>query len=158
MNLTDGLKSLPFQRWFYFWEKPKVRESQIWAVAGPESPGWFDVLPKNSAWDVIHERAHCHDEAADHQLLIAAAFWMIWIVSVEECSSLLQNVMQICCVLTHFECDSHRAHMFTQWGLLPPLTSSVKSSLFVHAHSSPLSLASRLHQCPANHFRYTTKG
>ena len=34
LNLTDGLKSLPFQRWFYFWEKPEVTEWQIWAVGG----------------------------------------------------------------------------------------------------------------------------
>ena len=26
-----------------------------------------------------------------------AAFWIIWIVSTEECSSLTQNLMQICC-------------------------------------------------------------
>ena len=39
-----------------------------------ESPGGFDVLPKNSAGEVMHEQAHCHDEAANHQLPIAAAF------------------------------------------------------------------------------------
>ena len=33
-NLTDGLKSLLFQRWFYFWEKPDIAGCQIWAVAG----------------------------------------------------------------------------------------------------------------------------
>ena len=33
----------------------------------------------------------------------------------------------------------------------PPLTSTVKSSLFMHAHSSPLSLTASLHQCCANH-------
>ena len=33
----------------------------------------------------------------------------------------------------------------------PPLTSTVKSSLFTHVHSSPLSLAARLHWCHANH-------
>ena len=43
--------------------------------------------------------------------------------------------------LSHFECDSHTVHMLTHWHLLPPLTSTVKSSLFIHAHSSPLSLA-----------------
>ena len=41
-----------------------------------ESPGWFDVSLKNSAWDMIHERAHCCDEAAIRQLPTAAAFWM----------------------------------------------------------------------------------
>ena len=64
---------------------------------GAESPEWFDVLPTNSARDVMHEWVCCGDEAAHHQLPIAAAFWIIWIVSVEECSSLMQNLMQICC-------------------------------------------------------------
>ena len=54
---------------------------------GAESPGWFDVLPKNSAWDVMHEWACCCDEAVNHQLPIAVAIWVIWIVSMEEWSS-----------------------------------------------------------------------
>ena len=45
----------------------------------------------------MHERVHYHNEAANHQLPIAAGFWIIWIVSVEECSSLMQNLMQIHC-------------------------------------------------------------
>ena len=53
--------------------------------------------------------------------------------------------------LSYFECDGHTVHMLTQWNLLPPLTSTVKSSLFTHVHSSLLSLATRLHQCHANH-------
>ena len=36
----------------------------------------------------------------------------------------------------------------------PLQTTTVKSSLFTHAHSSPLSLASRLHQCHANCSHY----
>ena len=64
---------------------------------GAESPGWFDVLPKNSARDVIRKQAHCHDEAAHHQLPRAAAFWIIWVVSGEGCASLMHNLMQICC-------------------------------------------------------------
>ena len=43
----------------------------------------------------MHERAHCHDEAANHQLPIAAAFWIIRIVSTEERSSLMQKMMYI---------------------------------------------------------------
>ena len=43
----------------------------------------------------MHEREQCCDEVVSHQLPIAAAFWVIWIVSVEECSSLMQNLMQI---------------------------------------------------------------
>ena len=55
----------------------------IWA----ESPGWLDVSPKTSAQDIMHEQAHCCDDAANHRLPKAVAFW-IWIVSVEQCSSL----------------------------------------------------------------------
>ena len=62
-----------------------------------ESPGWFDLLPRNSAWDVMHEQAHCCDEAANHQLPIVAAFWIIWIISTEEWWSLMQILMQIHC-------------------------------------------------------------
>ena len=39
----------------------------------------------------------CRDEAASHQLPIAAAFWIIQIASVEEYSSLTQNWVHICC-------------------------------------------------------------
>ena len=42
-------------------------------------------------------------------------------------------------LLSHFECNSHTVHRLTQWHLPPPLTSIVKSSLFTHVHSSPLS-------------------
>ena len=41
--------------------------------------------------------------------------------------------------LSHFECDGHTVHMLTQQHLLPPLTSTVKLSLFTHVHSRPLS-------------------
>ena len=34
--------------------------------SGAEQPGRFDASPENSAWDVMRERAHCCDEAANH--------------------------------------------------------------------------------------------
>ena len=61
-----------------------------------KSPVLFDVLPKHSSRDVMHEWACC-PEAASHQLPMAAAFWIIQIVSAGECSSLTQNLMQMCC-------------------------------------------------------------
>ena len=99
LNLTNSLKFLPFQRVFCVCVCGKARSCRVSNLGcmGAESPGWFDVSPKTSAGDVMHERAHCHDEAANHQLPIAAAFWIIWIVPVEECSSLTQNLMQISC-------------------------------------------------------------
>ena len=104
---------------------------------GAESPGWFDVSPKNSAGDVMHEQVRCCDEAANHQLPIAAASWIIRIVS-------------LLCLLSHFECDGHTVHTLTQWHLPPPLTGTMKSSFSIHSHCSPLSLAARLHWCCAN--------
>ena len=60
--------------------------------------------------------------------------------------------------LSHFECDSHTVYMLTQWCLPPPLTSTVKSSLFTHMHSSPLSVAAGLHWCCGNRSRYIKNG
>ena len=51
------------------------------------------------------------------------------------------------CSLSHFECNGDTVHMLTQRCLLHPLTSTVKLSLFTHEHSSPFSLAARLHRC-----------
>ena len=137
----------------------KVRSCRVLNVLyrGAESPGWFDVLTKKlcvspDAWAV-----HGRDEAASHQLPVAAAFWIIKIVSTEKCWSLMQNLMQIPCstysvilnaMATQYTCS------FSRQCLLPPLINTAKSSLFMHMHSSPLSLAARLCWCHANHSRY----
>ena len=42
-----------------------------------EEPGWFDVSSKNCAWDRIHELARCSDEAANHQLPLAVAIFVV---------------------------------------------------------------------------------
>ena len=60
--------------------------------------------------------------------------------------------------LSHFECNGHTVHILTQWCLPSPRTSTVKSSLFMHAHSSPLSLAARLHWCCTNCSHCTNNG
>ena len=54
--------------------KAKSHKAPNLGCRGAESPGGFDVSPKNSARDVMHEWACCRDEAANHQLPIAAAF------------------------------------------------------------------------------------
>ena len=101
---------------------------------GTESPGWFDVSPKCSAQDAMHEWAHCHDEAANNQLLIAVAFWITWIVSEDECSSLAQNLKQIyCCtqsitlkaMATQYTCSLNNAycpHWCVRWSRHCPPT------------------------------------
>ena len=80
--------------------KVRSRRASYLGCRGAESPGWFDVSPKNSAGEVMHVWACC-DEAASHQLPIAATFWIIWIVSTEGCSNLTQNLMQIYCFIIH---------------------------------------------------------
>ena len=94
---------------------------------GAESPGWFEVSSKNSAQDVMHEWVFCHDEAANHQLPTAAAFWIISVVSTEQCSSLMQNRMQILCfsrsvilnvMATQYTCSLngiYNPHWLVQW-------------------------------------------
>ena len=59
--------------------------------------------------------------------------------------------------ISYFDCDGSTVHMLTQQHLLPPVTSTVKLSLFTHVHSSPFSLAARLHQCRTNHSRYINR-
>ena len=78
----------------------------------------------------------------------------------EEYSSLTQNFMQTHCSTASVNLNV----MATQdtrslnWCLPPLLTSTVKSSLFRHVHSSPLSLASTLYRCCANHSHYVNNG
>ena len=134
----------PFKGGFSFGKSQKSQATNL-VCSGAESPGWFNVSQKNSSWDMMHVCAHCHDEAANHQLPIVVA---------SESSSFHRGMFKpntkfdadsLLYSFSHFECNSHTVHMLTQWLLLSPLTSTVKSSLLMHVHSSPLSLATRLY-------------
>ena len=110
---------------------------------------------------MMHERVCCHAEAANNHLPITSCSLLYHLNSFHggmfklntkfDADSLLYS-------LGHFECGGHTVHMLTKWHLPPPLTSTVKLSLFTHVHSSPLSLAARLHQCHANCFHYIKNG
>ena len=111
---------------------------------------------KNSIQDMMRKWVHCHNEAANHQLPIAVAFWIIHgemfnLNAKCDADSLLY-------LLRYFECDSHTVDMLTQQHLLSSLTRTVKSSLLMRAHSSPLSLAARVHLCCINHSHYINNG
>ena len=107
----------------------KVRSHRVpnLGCSGAELPGRFDVLPENSAWDMMPERAYCCDEAASCQLPIAMAFWIIQIASTEKCSRLTQNVVQIHCsthsvilnvTATQYTCTLngvYHPHWLAQW-------------------------------------------
>ena len=124
LNLTNGLRSLPFQRWFQFLEKP---ESQ--GIKSGLQGDWVTwviwCFTKKLCMKLSHKP--CPNEAAKHQLPIAVAFWIIQIVSVEECSSLVQNLMHIHCstcsvilnaMATQYTCSFngiYRLHWLVQW-------------------------------------------
>ena len=119
----------PFKGDFSFGKVRSHRAPNL-GCRGAESPGWFDVLTKNSAWDGMHEWAHCRDEAANHHLPIAVAFWNIQIVFTEECLSLMKNLMQIhrstCSVILNVTATQCTCSLNVS--ITPPLTSTVKSS------------------------------
>ena len=135
--------------------KVRISRAPNLGYSGAELPGCFDISPKNCAWDMVHEQACC-DKAANDQLPIAAGFWTIQIVSMEECSSLTQNLMQIHCstcsvilnvMATQYTCSLNSVycpHWLVQWS----------HHCSCMQHSSPLSLAARFHQCCANHSHY----
>ena len=125
---------------------------------GAESPGWFDVLLKlctrHDNWASMLSWWSCPSPVAHSCGLLnhPNSFpGMFKLNSKFDTDSLLY-------LLSHFECNSHTEHTLTQQHLPPPLTTTVKSSLFTHAHSSPLSLAARLHQCRIKHSHYINNG
>ena len=75
----------------------------------------------------MHKQALRDDEAANHQLPIAEAFWIIAVVPMEECSILTQNLMQIHCsthsvllnlMATQYICSLngvYHPHWLVQW-------------------------------------------
>ena len=124
LNLINGLKSLPFQR---FSEKPEVAGCQIWAVGGFSHLADL-MFHQKSLYEMWYmSRACCLDVAANHQLSIAAAYWIIWIDSPEECSK--WNLMQILCsscsvilsvTATYYTCSLNGfycPHWLVQWSL-----------------------------------------
>ena len=145
------------------WGKARSRRAPNLDCRGAESPGWSDVLPKNSAWDVMHERAHC------------SPLWSWWSCQspVAHSCSLLNHpnsfhigmfrlntkfdVDLLLYSLSHFECDNHTVHMLTRQCLPPPLTSTVKSSLLTRAFQSTL-LGCPVNQCRPNHPGYINNG
>ena len=128
LDLTHGLKSHPFQRWFYFWEKTEVARCQIWALEGLSHLADLMFL-RRTLHSELHRRM-CWDKAARPPLPIAADFWLTGIVSTEECSGLTQTLMQTrwssCWVILN-AMATHYIHILTQSHLQPLPTSTVKA-------------------------------
>ena len=131
-----------------FWEKPEVAGHQTWAIGELSHLGDFIFHQKSDAWAVMLSWWSCQSPVAHSCGLLnhpnSFPGGMLKLNTKFDADSLLY-------LLSHFECDDHTVHMLTQWHLPPLATSTVKSSLVTHVHSSPLSLAARLHQCCTNH-------
>ena len=85
----------PFKDDFSFGTSQKSQSAKSGLYGGWVT--WVIWCQKSSVQDVIHKQAHCHNEAAKNELPVIVAFWVIQIVSPEECSSLMQNLLQISC-------------------------------------------------------------
>ena len=139
--------------------KARSRRVPNLGCRGAESSGWFDVSPKKctrgnagvgalSWWSCQSPVAHgCG--LLNHLNTFCRGMFKINIKF--DADSLLY-------LLSHFECDGPTVHMFSQGHLPPPLTITVKSSLFTHTQSSTFSLATRLHQCHTNCSHYVNYG
>ena len=94
----------------------------------------------------MHEQENCCDQAVSHQLPIAAALWIIQIVSTEECWSLMQNVMQNHCsthsnilntTATQYACSLNHVyhpHWLVQWSHRCSCTRILVHSLWLPGH------------------------
>ena len=138
LNLIDSLKSLPFQRWFQFGEKPEVTGHEIWAVGGwvTWGVGCFtqNLCTRRDAWAGMLSWWSC-------QSAVAHGCGLLSHLNSFRRGLLTLNAKYDADFLlywpSHVECDGHTEHMLTQGRLPPPLTSTVTSSLFTRAHPSP---------------------
>ena len=120
LNLIDGVKSLPFQRWFQFGEKPEVTGHQIWAVEGwvPWVIWCFtkNLCTRRDAWARALSWWSC-------QSLVAHSFGllnhpnsfpggMFKLNAKFDADSLLS-------LLSHFECDRHDTHAHSMQSISP---------------------------------------
>ena len=126
-----------------------------------ESPGWVDVSPKTlqemrcTSRCIVMMWRSCQSPVAHSCSLLnhpnSFHRGMFKLNTKIDADLLLY-------LLSHLECHGHTVHMLTEQRLPPPLTSAVKLSLFTCAHSSPLSLAARLHRCRTNLSHYIDNG
>ena len=124
-----------------------------------ESPGWFAVLQKNCtrrdasagtlSWWSCPSPVTCNCGLLSNPNTFHGG--MFKLNAKFDANSWLYS-------LNHFECDGHTVHMLTQWYLIIPTTSTVRSSLFTHVHSSLFSLAARLLRYRSNHPHYINNG
>ena len=155
LNLINSLKSLPFQGDFSFGKSHKSQGAKLGLYGGQVT--WV-------IW--CFTKKHCMGCDAWAGVLL---WWSCQSLAAHSCTlvnhlnsfcrgvfKLHANFMQIFCSTCSviFQWDGHTVHMLMPWCLPPPLTSTMRSSLFTYVHFSPLSLAAMLHQCHTNRCHY----
>ena len=146
LNLIDGLKSLPFQRWCWFWKKPEVTGHQVWAVGGLSHLIWCFVkkCTRCVAWADMLLWWSCQSPVAHSCGLLnhANSFHggMFKITEKFDEDLLLYFLSHFEKMVTKYTCHSIASTH-------PPPTTTVKWTLFTHAQHSPLSLAATLYWC-----------
>ena len=80
LSLMDSLKSLLFQRWFWFGEKPEVAGHQLWAVEGLTHLGDLMFHQKFcmrcDAWGGVFSWWSCQPPAAHRCGLLPVLHWL----------------------------------------------------------------------------------
>ena len=141
LNLIDGLKSLPFQRWF--WKSQKSQGTKAGSSGGLSHLGNLMFCQKlcmrPDAWVGVLLWWSCQSPFAHSCSLLN-----LQIVSAEEYSSLMQNLMRVRYsthpVILNVTATQYICSLIGVYGPRPLLTSTVKSPLFTHACSCPFSL------------------
>ena len=117
----------PYKGDFSFGKIQKLQGTKSGLQGGLSHLGNLMFHQKNSAWDMMHEQEHCCSEAANHQLPIAAAFWIIQNSFCREMSKLNPKFDSVHCstlsvtlnaTATQYMCllnSTYRPHWLAQW-------------------------------------------
>ena len=94
LNLIEGLKSFPFQRWFQFWEKPEVTGCQIWGVG---------------AWATWVIWCLAKNVCMRHDAWVSLLLWWSCQSPVARSYGLLNNLNRFCFMqnLVQIHCSTH---------------------------------------------------
>ena len=138
------------------WKATSLRAPHL-GCKGAESPGWFDVLPKTLhemwclsghivGWSCQSPVAHSCGRLNHLNSFRGGMFKL----NTKFNADLLLFSVILNAMATQYTCSLngiYRLYWLVQWSLI-----------VTHAHSSPLSLAARLHWCHANHSHYINNG
>ena len=114
LNLIKSLKSLPFLRWFEFWEKPEVTGRQIRAIGGLSHPGDLmfcqNFCTRCDAWRGMLSWWSCQSPVAHSCGLLNHPYGFCGGMFKRNTKSDADSLLYL---FSHFECNSHTVLMLT---------------------------------------------